>query len=113
MRVTFSNYAQNINNKSNTHTTTLIDMHNRMKHANTRNNNIMLEILFNAENTFSFHHQKSIVSTLFLQKKKYSAYYNHRNLNKVLLFTPSIIRLHSLAYLISQVFHTLLSSMES
>ena len=53
MRVAFSNYARNMNNKSNTHTTTLIDVHNRMKHANIgnnnvipSNNNVMLKILF-------------------------------------------------------------------
>ena len=53
MRVAFSNYARNMNNKSNTHTTTLINAHNRMKHANTGNdnvippnNNVMLKILF-------------------------------------------------------------------
>ena len=53
MRVAFSNYARIMNNKSNTHTTTLIDVHNRMKYANTRNNNVipsnnnvMLKILF-------------------------------------------------------------------
>ena len=53
MRVAFSNYARNMNNESNTHTTTLIDVYNRMKHANTGNNNIipsnnnvMLKILF-------------------------------------------------------------------
>ena len=44
MRVAFSNYAQNMNNKSNTHITTLIDVHNRTKHTNTGNNNVMLEI---------------------------------------------------------------------
>ena len=41
MRVAFSNYDRNMNNKSNTHTTTLIDVHNRMKHANTVNNNVI------------------------------------------------------------------------
>ena len=46
MRVAFSNYARNINNKSNTHTTMLIDVHNRTKHANTGNNNVMLKIRF-------------------------------------------------------------------
>ena len=53
MRVAFSNYAWNMNNKSNTHTTTLINVHNRMKHANIGNDNIipsnnyvMLKILF-------------------------------------------------------------------
>ena len=44
MRVVFSNYARNMNNKSNTHTTMLIDVHNITKHANTGNNNVMLEI---------------------------------------------------------------------
>ena len=44
MRVAFSNYTRNMNNNSNTHTTTLIDVHNRTKHANTGNNNVMLEI---------------------------------------------------------------------
>ena len=51
--VEFSNYARNMNNKSNIHTTTLIDVHNRMKHVNTGNNNViplnnnvMLKILF-------------------------------------------------------------------
>ena len=29
-----------MNNKSNTHTTTLINAHNRMKHANTGNDNV-------------------------------------------------------------------------
>ena len=42
MRVAFSNYARNMNNKSNTHTTTLINVHNRMKHANTGNDNVIL-----------------------------------------------------------------------
>ena len=46
MRVAFSNYAWNMNNKSNTHTATLIDVHNIMKHANTGNNNVMLKIIF-------------------------------------------------------------------
>ena len=53
MRVVFSNYARNMNNKSNTQTTTLINVHNKMKHANTgndnvipSNNNVMLKILF-------------------------------------------------------------------
>ena len=53
MRVAFSNYTRNMNNKSNTHTTTLINAHNRMKHTNTgndnvipSNNNVMLKILF-------------------------------------------------------------------
>ena len=53
VRVAFSNYVWNMNNKSNTHTTTLIDVHNKMKHANIgnnnvipSNNNIMLKILF-------------------------------------------------------------------
>ena len=53
VRVASSNYTRIMNNKSNTHTTTLIDVHNRMKHANTRNNNVipsnnnvMLKILF-------------------------------------------------------------------
>ena len=40
MRVAFSNYARNMNNKSNTHITTLINAHNRMKHANTGNDNV-------------------------------------------------------------------------
>ena len=44
MRVAFINYARNMNNKSNTHTTKLIDVHNITKHANTGNNNVMLEI---------------------------------------------------------------------
>ena len=42
-----------MNNKSNTHTTTLINVHNRMKHATTENDNVipsnnyvMLKILF-------------------------------------------------------------------
>ena len=53
MRVAFSNYTQNMNNKSNTHTTTLINVHNKMKHTNygndnviPSNNNVMLKILF-------------------------------------------------------------------
>ena len=53
MRVAFGNYARNMNKKSNTHTTTLINVHNRMKHANTGNDNVipsnnyvMLKILF-------------------------------------------------------------------
>ena len=46
VRVAFSNYARNMNNKLNTHTTTLINAHNRMKHANTGNDNVMLKILF-------------------------------------------------------------------
>ena len=41
VRVAFSNYARNMNNKSNTHTTTLINAHNRMKHANTENDNVI------------------------------------------------------------------------
>ena len=41
MRVAFSNYARNMNNKSNTHTTMLINVHNRMKHANTGNDNVI------------------------------------------------------------------------
>ena len=41
MRVAFSNYTRNMNNKSNTHTTTLINAHNRMKHANTENDNVI------------------------------------------------------------------------
>ena len=40
MRVAFSNYARNMNNKSNTHTTTLVNAHNIMKHANTGNDNV-------------------------------------------------------------------------
>ena len=31
MRAAFSNYSRNMNNKSNTHTTMLIDVHNRTK----------------------------------------------------------------------------------
>ena len=53
MRVAFSNYDRNMNNKSHTHTTTLINVHNIMKHANTgngnvilSNNNVMLKLLF-------------------------------------------------------------------
>ena len=53
MRVAFSNYDRNMNNKSNTHTTTLINVHYIMKHANTgngnvilSNNNVMLKLLF-------------------------------------------------------------------
>ena len=53
MRVAFSNYARNMNNNSDTHTTMLIDVHKRTKHANTgnnnvipSNNNVMLKILF-------------------------------------------------------------------
>ena len=53
VRVAFSNYVRNMNNKLNTHTTTLINAPNRMKHANTENdnvipsnNNVMLKILF-------------------------------------------------------------------
>ena len=40
MRVAFSNYAWNMNNKSNTHTTTLINAHNRMEDANSGNDNV-------------------------------------------------------------------------
>ena len=46
MRVALSNYTWNMNNKSNIHTTTLIDVHNKTKHANTGNNKDMLKILF-------------------------------------------------------------------
>ena len=41
MRIAFSNYARNMNNKSNTYTTTLINVHNRIKHATTENDNVI------------------------------------------------------------------------
>ena len=101
MRVAFSNYARNMNNKSNTHTTTLIDVHNKMKHANTGNNNVILSNN-NVMLKIPFHYTtRSLYYIHCLYKKKKNTCYNHRNLNKGLLSTLGIIRPHSLAYLIS------------
>ena len=62
VRVAFNNYARNMNNKSNTHTTTLIDVHNKMKQ--------LMEITMYCWKYFFLTISKSIVNALSLQKRK-------------------------------------------